>query len=171
MQIQTYDFNSSNTNNPTDTKLNIFLLNVQHLYNKIDNLREEIKYYQNFDVLCFNERNLKVDKLPNGISDLLLEGFHGLIVQEPICASRKGGGLTIYVNKRVCDEDDIQKFDLNPDATNLCGEFQFLKIKNCKDSNKTVIIGDEYRSLARNHEKFNLLFENIIQKLNRHIKK
>ena len=109
--------------------------------------------------------------LPNGTDDLLLEGFHEPIVQDPIRESGKGGGLTIYVNKRVCDEDDIDKFNPNPEPNNTCGEFQFIKIKNCKQSNKNVVIGNVYRSPNRNPEQFNSLFEIILQKFNRHIKK
>ena len=160
----------SSKDTPPDTELNIFSLNVQHLYNKIDHFREDIDYYQNFDLLCLNECNLKKDMLPNGTSDLLLEGFHEPIIQEPIRASGKGGGLTIYVNKRVCDEDDIEEFDPNPEPANTCGEFQFLKVKNCKGSNKTVVIGNVYRSPARNPENFNSLLENILHTLNRHVK-
>ena len=155
-----------------DSELNIFSLNVQHLHNKIDKLRIDISDYQQFDLLCFNECNLKVETLPHGIADLFLDGFHEPVVKSPIRSSGRGGGLTIYVNKRICEESDIdRKFNPNPEPENVSGEFQFIKIKNFKGSNKTAIVGNVYRSPSRNPEKFNSLLENVLQKLQRHVKK
>ena len=155
-----------------DSELNIFSLNVQHLHNKIDKLRLDISDYQQFDLLCFNECNLKLETLPHGIADILLDGFHEPVFQPPIRTSGKGGGLTIYVNRRICEESDIDKtFNPNPEPENLSGEFQFIKIKNFKGSNKTAVVGNVYRSPSRNPEKFNNLLENVLQKLQRHVKK
>ena len=79
----------------------------------------------------------------------------------------KWGGLSIYINKRVCDDqDDIVPFCPYHDPDNNSGEFQFIKIKNCKGHRKTVILGNVYRSPSAKADKFNLLFENILQKLN-----
>ena len=58
-------------------------LNVQSLTNKIFNLRENINYYEKFDALLFNEANCIVEKLPNGINDILLDNFHIPKVQKP----------------------------------------------------------------------------------------
>lgn len=68
-QIEKIENNSTN-------ELNLLSLNIRYLYNKIDLLRENIKDYQKFDILCFNECNLIEDNLPNGLVDIALEGFH-----------------------------------------------------------------------------------------------
>ena len=54
---------------------------------------------------------------------------------------------------------------------NCSNKFQFIKIKNFKGSNKTAVVGNVYRSPSRNPEKFNNLLENVLQKLQRHVKK
>ena len=153
---------------PSGNELSIFSLNVQTLTNKIAHLRENIDYYKNFDALLFNEANCIVQNLPNGINDILLDNFHEPIVKNPARTSGKGGGLVIYVNKRICEEDDIEEFDPYNEPDNNCGEFQFIKLKNCKGHRKTVIVGNVYRSPAPSNkpENFNTLFEKILQKLN-----
>ena len=154
-----------------ESEINIFSLNIRHLHDKIGKLRDNIDHYQKFDMLCFNECNLKLDQLPHGIPDIELDGFHEPILQPPIRSSGRGGGLAIYVNKRICEESDIDsEFNPNPEPDNFNGEFQFIKIKNFKGSNRTVIFGNVYRSPSRNAEKFNALFENVLQKLDRHTK-
>ena len=103
---------------------------------------------------------------------MLLDGFHKPILKAPLRSSGKGGGLAIYVNTRVCaDEENIKEFDPNPEPENSCGEFQFVKILNCKNYNKTIVLGNIYRSPSRKPDAFNELFETILQKLNRHTKK
>ena len=83
-----------------------------------------IDYYQKF-----NECNLKLEKHPKGIEDILLEGFHEPILQPPASSSGRGGGLAIYVNKRICEETDIDsKFNPNPEPDNVNGELKFIKI-------------------------------------------
>ena len=77
----------------------------------------------------------------------------------------------MYVNKRVCELEYIEPFNPNPEPQNTCGEFQFVKLKVCKGQNKTVIIGNIYRSPSRNPSNFNTLFDLVLQKLNRHSKK
>lgn len=159
-------------NASTETELDILSLNVRHLHNKINTLREDIETYQKFDILCFNECNLKLDKLPHGIDDLILDGFYEPVIQEPIRKSGKGGGLAIYVNKRVCDDEDcIKTFNPNPEPENTSGEFQFIKITKCKGSGKTVVLGNVYRSPSRKPEAFNTLYELVLQNLHRHSKK
>ena len=153
---------------PSDNELSIFSLNVQSLTNKISNLRENINYYEKFDALLFNEANCIVEKLPNGIDDILLDNFHIPKVKKPARTSGKGGGLVIYINKRICGEGDMIEFDPYSEPENNCGEFQFIKIQNCKGNRKTVILGNAYRSPAPSNrpENFNKLFDKILQKLN-----
>ena len=67
----------------------------------------------------------------------------------------KGGGLAIYVTTRVCaDEENIKEFDPNPEPENSCGEFQFVKILNCKNYNKTIVLGNIYRSPSSKPDAF-----------------
>ena len=156
---------------PEENKFDILSLNIRNLYNKIGHFRENISQYQKHDVLLFNETNTVLGSLPNGISDLLLDGFHKPILKAPLRSSGKGGGLAIYVNTRVfADEENIKEFDPNPEPENSCGEFQFVKILNCKNYNKTIVLGNIYRSPSRKPDAFNELFETILQKLNRHTK-
>ena len=162
-QIEKIEVNSTN-------ELNLLSLNIRHLRDKIDQLRENVIDYQKFDILCFNECNLIKEKLPNGLNDISLEGFHEPILQNPYRASGKGGGLAIYINTKLCNEDDITSFNPNPEAENKCGEFQFIKIKNVRGSKKTHVIGNVYRSPSGNPENFNTLFNKILQKLHRHTK-
>ena len=80
--------------------------------------------------------------------------------------------MAIYVNKRICEGADIDsKFNPNPEPDNVNEEFQFIKIKNVKGINRTAIVGNVYRSPSRNAEKFNMLLENVLQRLHRHTKK
>ena len=133
--------------------------------NKINKLREKITFYEKFDVLLFNETNCIKEKLTHGISDITLPGFHDPIVQNPIRNTGRGGGLAIYVNKRVCnDEDDIEPFIPYSEPDNKSGEFQFVKIKDCKGQRKTVILGNVYRSPSNKPEKFNKFFDMISYK-------
>ena len=164
---QLKDFGASN-----DGELQILSLNIRSLKKNISNIRENIEQYHKFDVLCFNETNCIFDKLPNGMDDIRLEGFHDPIVKSSFRASGKGGGLVSFINKRVCESHDIQEFFPNPDPANGCGEFQFIKLHNCIGTNRTLIIGNVYRSPAkRNCEPFNNLLESIVQNLNRHARK
>ena len=164
------------------TELKIFSHNIRSLAKNISKLRDNNDLYDKYDILAFNETNLrfeevangslkfKSEKLPNGLSDLLLQDFHGPILQNPV--SSKGGGLAIYVNKRVVElEAQIEPFDPNPDSTDFSGEFQFIKINKCKGFQQTKILANIYRSPSRKAESFNLLLDSILYKLNRHSKK
>ena len=154
---------------PANYELSIFSLNVSTLRSKIDRLRENISLYDCFDVLLFNETNCKLKKLPNGeydTTDIELDGFHKPVTQNPIRKSGKGGGLAIYVNKRVCSErDDIKQIFPYSEPENTSGEFLFIKIENCKHNRKTVIFGNVYRTPSMKPEKFNMIFDKILQKL------
>ena len=149
-------------------ELNIFSLNIRSLNNNIDNIRENVIEYQKYDILCFNETNCSTDKLANDLDDLFIEGFHPPIVQSPVRKSDRGGGLATYVNTRVCSDEDINTIDLNFESPPNDGEFLFTKITNCKNSKKSVIVGNVYRSPSRNRQKFNELLECVLQKLDRH---
>ena len=92
----------------TDTQLKVFSLNIRSLVKNIDHLRENIATYSKYDVLCFNETNLTLSKLPNGMSDITLDGFHEPLVQDPIRKSGRGGGLVMYINKRVADAEKLR---------------------------------------------------------------
>ena len=151
---------------PSSLELSIFSLNVSTLGTKIDSLRENIAFYENFDVLLFNETNCKENKLANGKNDLKLEGFYEPIIQDPIRTSGKGGGLIIYINGRVCEKENIESICPYNEPRNTSGEFQFVKIKKCKGLQKTVILGNVYRSPSKKPANFNIYFNKILEKLN-----
>ena len=109
-------------------------------------------------MLCICETNCNVDKLPNGINDILIDGFYEPIVQAPVRKSGRGGGLAIYINKRVCCPDKIEEFKIDLDPEDMSGEFQLVKIHDCKGFNKTKIIVNFYRSPSRDTKKFISLF-------------
>ena len=154
---------------PSNTELSIFSLNVCTLRSKIDIIRENISFYDCFDILLFNETNCIVKKLPNGekdTSDIEIDGFHKPVTQNPIRKTGRGGGLAIYVNKRVCsDLDDVKPFCPYSEPDDTSGEFQFIKIKNCKENRRTIILGNVYRTPSTKPEKFNIIFDKILQKL------
>ena len=152
---------------PKNNELSILSQNIQTIGNKIQNLRENITYYEQFDALLFNETNCKVESLPHGKNDLLINGFHDPIVQPPKRRSGKGGGLITYINKRVCENlADIEEICPYAEEDNTSGEFQFIQIKSCKGNNKTAILVNVYRSPSNRPEKFNALFNKVLQKLN-----
>ena len=162
---------AKNIKAPSENEFDIFSLNIRSLYGKIGHFRANISQYQKHDILLFNETNTLVEKLPHGINDLLLDGFHEPLIAPPKRSSGKGGGLAIYVNTRVCDNaEDIKPFDPNPDPENTSGEFQFIKLLNCKNNKRTVVVGNIYRSPSRKPEAFNEHFETILQRLNRFTK-
>ena len=123
-----------------DNELNVLSLNIRSLYSKIGQMTDNITDYQKYDVMAFNETNCRLDKLANGIDDLTLEGFHPPIIQEPFRNSGLGGGLAIYVNKKICNEEDLEKIDLGQEHPNSDGEFLFVKIKECKNVRKQLLL-------------------------------
>lgn len=160
-----------NINSPSSHELKVFSLNVRSLIKNVSYFREEIEIFSKYDVLCFNETNLTISKLPNGINDILIDGFHEPLVQDPTRKSGKGGGLAIYVNKRVCAPEKLEITKLNLDPTETSGEFQLLKIHNCKNFNKTKVIVNFYRSPSNNAQKFLKLIETVLRGLDRHSRK
>ena len=151
-------------------ELSVLSLNIRSVNKNLSKLSDNINEYQKFDVICLNETNCNLEKLPNGLDDLCLEGFHTPIVQDPARASCKGGGLITYVHERVCPLDDIEKMDIGIDPT-VDGEFLFVKIKSCKGNNSTHVIGNVYRSPSHKPKNFVERYENVLLKLNRHNKK
>ena len=155
-------------------ELKVFSLNVRSLQKNISHFREEIDTYRKYDVLSLNETNCTLSKLPNGIHDLILEDFYEPIVQDPARKkSGRGGGLAIYINKRVCDPEQIESFRPKYDSEGeTIGEFQFVKIHRCKGYNKTKLIANVYRSPAsRNVDKFTGLLDKVLRSLDRHSRK
>ena len=158
---------SSNAN-----ELKVFSLNVRSLHKNISHFQEEIDIYRKYDVLSFNETNCSLSKLPNGINDIILDDFYEPILQDPARKSGRGGGLAIYINKRVCSLEQIESFKPKyGDDGDMSGEFQFVKIHNCKGFNRTKLIVNVYRSPSRNVEKFTNILDNVIRSLDRHSRK
>ena len=147
----------------------VFSLNIRSLHKNISAISENINEYQNFDVLCFNETNCDIAKLPNGIDDILLEGFHPPIVQAPTRDSRKGGGLATYVRNTFCHEDNYEKFVPKnmPEQSTASGEFLLTKIHKSKSQQRSIIIANVYRSPSKNSEIFFDNLESLLSKLNR----
>ena len=165
--IQQAHISPSKTN-----ELKVFSLNVRSLHKNITHFREEIHTYLNYDILSLNETNCALSKLPNGINDILLEGFHEPIIQEPARTSGRGGGLVLYVNRQVCTEEQIEQYRPNFSCEEeTSGEFQFIKIHNCKGFNKTKLLINVYRSPSRNVDKFMKLLDNVLRSLDRHSRK
>lgn len=160
------------TVNPSKAnELKTLSLNIRSLVKCKDFLAEEIEHFQNYDILCFNETNCNVEKLPNGINDLLLEGFHPPILQNPTRKTNKGGGLATYINKNVCGIDEYEKFvpkNMEELTSELDGEFMLVKLKRCKNIKKTMILCNTYRSPSRSPENFIDRLETLLQGLNRH---
>ena len=153
------------TSEPKADELNILSLNIQSIVSKFTDLRENIDKLAGYDIICLNETNCQMSKLPHGKCDLELDGFHEPIVREPIRKSGRGGGLIMYVNKRVGSVDNIVEFDPNPEPSNTAGEFQFVKIQNCKQQRRTIIVGNVYRSPSRKASSFIELYEAVLHRV------
>ena len=150
-----------------NTELNVLSLNIRSLHKNISSIVDNLSEYQKYDVICLNETNCNINKLANGLSDLLIEGFHPPIFQAPARSTCRGGGLVTYVNQRVCAADDIEKLNNIPEPS-PDGEFLFIKIKNCRSLSKSVIIGNVYRSPSSTPVKFNELFGTVFHNIRRH---
>ena len=83
---------SKNVKMSQSNELKIMSLNVRSLIKNIDYIREHINDFNKFDILSFCETNCNVDVLPNGLNDLLIEGFHEPLIQRPHRKSNRGGG-------------------------------------------------------------------------------
>ncbi|KAL5271628.1 hypothetical protein ACHWQZ_G002041 [Mnemiopsis leidyi] len=161
-----------NVKNATYSELKVFSLNIRSLSKNMTYFREENELFCKFDVLCFNETNCCSSKLPNGMRDLEIDGFLEPIAQEPVRKSGKGGGLAIYINKCVCNPDDIEEINPNLEIhEDTNGEFQALKIRNFKNTKKSVVIVNFYRSPSSNTRKFIEKLESVLASLDRHSRK
>ena len=121
--------------------------------------------------MCLCETNVIREKLASDLNSIMLDGFHEPFVQDPLRTSGKGGGLIIFIHKRVCEFEQIEPLAVDIDPTDCSGEFQLLKLHKCKGFNNTKIIGNIYRSPSRSSDKFVNLFDFICRSLNRHSKK
>ena len=154
-------------NKSRDYEIKIFSINIRSLNNKIADIRESIIHYSKFDVLCFNETNCDPKKLPFDGNELELEHFHKPFLQSPARSSGKGGGLAIYVNKRLAARSDItimSDLSFNNDLNN--GEFLTIEIKI--KNRKNIIISNMYRSPSGKPESFLEKLDQTLQKLSRH---
>ena len=161
----------SNITPSSSTELKVFSLNIRSLAKSVEYLREEIDTFSKFDILCFSETNCNIEKLPNGITDIVIDGFYEPYLKAPARVSGRGGGLAIYVNKNLSDPEKLDNFDLDLDLEDKSGEFQFLKIHDCKNSNKTKVIVNFYRSPSRDPNKFLDLLGAVLSGLDRHSRK
>ena len=118
----------------------------------MDRIRDNLEFYTNFDILCFNETNCNMNSLPFEGRELALEGFHEPILQAPARTSSKGGGLAIYVNKNFANAVDIIVRELVENSSPQGGEFLVIEIKNARTRN--TIICNYYRSPNSDVAKF-----------------
>ena len=165
--VQIKDFKISREN-----ELNVLSLNIRSLSKNIPTINENITDFQKFDILCFNETNCNLEKLPNGTTDLIIDGFYPPILQAPARKSCKGGGLATYIRKTICREDDFENFvPKNMAEPSFDGEFMFTKITRCKGIQKTIILGNVYRSPSSNIDKFFVRLDTTLSTLARHSNK
>jgi len=154
-------------------ELGMLSLNIRSIHKNLDRIIDSIMEYEKYDIINLNETSCNIAKFPNGLDDLLIDGFHPPVHQAPARASHRGGGLLTYVNKRVCSADDIEsvRLDLQPNQPDLAGELLITKIKSCKKFKNTVLIINVYRSPSNNTQKFNSILDETLIKLRRHSKK
>lgn len=152
-------------------ELTVMSLNVRSLSKHIDTIRTNITHYNSYDILCFSETNCNPGLLPNGMDDILLEGYYPPFIRSPHRASNRGGGLAIYVNHRVCDELDATLLELETplaSSQDPACEFLFVKV-NIKLANspnkKSYIFGNFYRSPSSPLPAFFEKFEHMLEKL------
>ena len=134
------------TSRPDELKL--LSLNVRSLKKAFTSLKDmEHTHLNKFDILCFNETACKIHELPFGAQEIKIDGFHEPIIQDPARISGLGGGLAIYVNKKLCT--DSSKIHI---CENLCssdnvehGEHLYIEI-DMGNKTKNIIIGNLYRS-------------------------
>ena len=150
-----------------NNELKVMSLNIRSLFRNIDFIRENITHFNKFDTLLFNETNCDASTLPNGLNDLKIDEFYPPIFKKPHRASNKGGGIAIYINKRVCSENDFETLDLGiQNESNVTCEYLLLKlnIKLAKNTRRTIIIGGLYRSPSAKPEESFEKIEQILSK-------
>ena len=153
-------------------ELKILSLNIRSLPKHIGHLRENIDHFRKFDVICLNETNCDPSTLANGINDITLDGFHIPFTKKPNRTSNRGGGLTIYVNVRVCDEQNLELLEIPIETHQNSAPFECLflqiKLKLSNNDHKSYIIGNFYRSPSINPSLSLDQFDDILGKLDRH---
>lgn len=147
--------------------------NIRSIFKNIDYLRENIDHFEKFDIICFNETNCDPDLLPNGINDITLDGFHMPSYKKPSRVSNRGGGLITYVNKRVCDEDDIKTLEFSNIITSESApELEYLiiqiKVKLANNRHVNYIVGNFYRSPSANPTQSMTVLTEVLTALDRH---
>ena len=148
-------------------ELKVYSLNIRSLTNTIPNIRDDIEQYAKFDVLCFNETNCNLETLAFNGKELELEGFYPPFIQAPARASNRGGGLAVYINKKLCEFSDIQiKSDLSYREDAATGEFQVIEITH--NGHKNSIICNFYRSPNGQLNSFIDKLKNTLSNLGRH---
>ena len=166
-----------NVPNVHQDELRILYLNVRSITRHMDECRDTFSYSKKYDVICFNETSCDVDQLPNGIDNILINGFHEPIMQKPHRVSNKGGGLAIYVNLNVCEADNFEKFTIPdnvipevPTSDTPC-EILFAKI-NIKQANnnncKSYLVGNIYRSPSHSTSSIHEYLDTVLTALRRH---
>ena len=164
----------TNVPNTQYNELRILYLNVRSLSRHIDECRDNFSYSEQYDVLCFNETNCDTEQLPDGIENILIEGFHEPILQKPIRSSNRGGGLATYVNLNVCAAENFEKFVIPEDAMPAgpapC-ESLFVKLNielERKNTYKSYLVGNIYRSPSNNASTLHDYLESLLSSLDRH---
>ena len=130
-----------------DNEIKVLSLNIRSLNKTFSKLIDMQSSLTKFDIQCFNETSCSTDKLPFGVSELEIEGFHTPYLQNPARTSNKGGGLAIYVNKKFCKSATSITImsDLCHNTSANLGEHFFIEI-DTGNKCKNVIIGNHYRS-------------------------
>jgi len=117
--------------------------------------------------LCFNETCCSTEKLPFGGTELELEPFHPPLIQSPARESNRGGGLIIYINKKLCSIDSfkiLNNLSENDDFSH--GEFLFVEIT--RQNNKNIVVGNMYRSPSSDPCHFIGTLEQKLELLKKH---
>ena len=150
-------------------ELKILSLNIRSLNTAFPRLQDISTHLNKFDCLSFNESGCKTDSLPFGTKALTIDGFHTPIIQDPTRSSGRGGGLIIYVNKKLCA--DPTKISV---CSDLCsrddvtsGEHLYIEI-DMGHHTKNIIIGSLYRSPSHHPENFLNKHKENLENLKQH---
>ena len=151
-------------------ELKIMSLNVRSLKKAFPRLKDmEHTHLSKFDILCFNETSCRTSELPFGVQEIILDGFHEPIIQEPARASGLGGGLAIYVSKKLCiDSTKISICENLSSSENFeHGEHLYIEI-DMGSKTKNIIIGNLYRSPSGRLIDFQEKHKDNLEKLEKH---
>ena len=158
----------SNITPSRNSEFKLLSLNIRSLKSNFHKIVDNIEHYKKFDALCLNETSCDPDKVPFGISELNLEGFHEPIIQKPTRVSARGGGLAIYINNNLCPESSIKILsDLSSADDVKLGEFLFIEIDMGKHT-KNIILGNVYRSPSSQPASYIDELSKKIDKLSKH---